>query len=91
MTLLKLKAKIYQYTGIYLAQKEEDEYLRSEEAVSLLENNEYPGLVIGLWQAKHGFTRFYCGEFSSKYKSFHRNVWIFLKTFYRQLKHDLNK
>jgi hypothetical protein len=89
MTLLKLKAKIYQYTGIYLAQKEEDEYLRSEEAISLLENNEYEGLVIGLWQTKHGFVQFYCGDFKSKYNSLYKNVWIFIKVFYKQLKHDL--
>lgn len=69
MRYLKLKAKIYYYTGIYLAHKEENEYLQSKEfwkgMAKLMsgkdEDFQNPrnaqGLLIGLWQAKHGLCR----------------------------------
>jgi hypothetical protein len=71
MTLIKVKAKIYYYTGIYLAYKEESEYLQSKEfwksMEKLLKSKDADfkkpvnaqGLLIGLWQAKHGFYRPY--------------------------------
>ena len=69
MRYLKLKAKIYWYTGIYLAHKEENEYLQSKEfwkGMAKLMNGKdsdfqnprnAQGLLIGLWQAKHGLCR----------------------------------
>lgn len=65
---LKIKAFIYRYTGIYLAYKEELQYITSKEAwaeykrmskrkkLDLKERN-LQGLLIGLWQAEHGFSR----------------------------------
>jgi hypothetical protein len=50
--MLKFKAKIYQYTGIYLAQKEEDSYM-------LQFANQYGSIDykirLGSWQADNGF------------------------------------
>lgn len=69
MTILQLKAKIYYHTGIYLAHKEENDYLQSKEFwksfAKLLngkdEDFQNPrnaqGLLIGLWQAKNGLCR----------------------------------
>lgn len=69
MTLLKFKALVYWYTGIYLARKEENEYLQSKEfwksLAKLLNGKDKDfqnprnaqGLLLGLWQAKHGFAR----------------------------------
>lgn len=66
MTILKLKAIFYRYTGIYLAHKEELEYITSDEGWSefckLLDDKEMSpknaqGLLIGLWQAELGFDR----------------------------------
>ena len=51
MTLLKIKAKIYQYTGIYLAKKEEDKHVESV-------GGDKFGLKRGIWQCNHGFTRY---------------------------------
>lgn len=64
--MLKTKAFIYRNTGIYLAHKEENEYVDSmaywREFSRLLadpENFMTPrtihGVLIGLWQARHGF------------------------------------
>lgn len=67
--MLKIKAKIYYYTGIYLAHKEENDYLQSKEfwkgMAKLMSGNDKDfqnprnaqGLLIGLWQAKHGLCR----------------------------------
>ena len=67
--VLKIKALIYYYTGIYLAHKEENEYLQSKEfwkSFAKLMNGKdkdfrnpqnAQGLLIGLWQAKHGLCR----------------------------------
>jgi hypothetical protein len=68
MTILKIKAFIYQRTGIYLANKEELEYVTSKEfwkhfkKIVLHKKNDLnmetvQGLLIGLWQSKHGFYR----------------------------------
>lgn len=67
---LKLKAKIYRYTGIYLAHKEENAYLDSIEFWESFQRmiahpkhdmclRNTAGLLIGIWQADHGFTRPY--------------------------------
>lgn len=60
---LKLKAVIYRYTNIYLAKKEETEYLNSRHAENrIIELSSVIGsyemtreIIIGLWQAEHGF------------------------------------
>lgn len=68
MLNLKLKAKIYQYTTIYLATQEEKAYLRSDEAktyinklVSNPENemdeDDARGVTVGMWQGHYGFYR----------------------------------
>jgi hypothetical protein len=65
---IKLKAKLYQVFGIYLASKEELEYIKSKEfwksfrkILGSKKNDMSPqdiqGLLIGCWQAKHGFYR----------------------------------
>lgn len=65
---LKLKSLFYRYTGVYLADKEEAEYIRSGEAQQYIhtlashpENEltieEATDLTIGMWQADEGFHR----------------------------------
>jgi len=66
---LKLKAKIYQYTGLYLAEAEERAHLELPTTKLQIfkihgsETWEEPSLddskniAIGLWQMKHGFHR----------------------------------
>jgi hypothetical protein len=73
---LKLKAFIYRFSNIfglhiYLAEKEEVQYLASLRDSSSFEL----GMHIGLWQAKHGFTTVYVGRKS------------FLKGIYAKIKH----
>lgn len=66
--LLKLKSLVYKYTGIYLAHREENKMLTSDETwkqmvkIASYKSNDMSlkttqGLMIGLWQAKHGFAR----------------------------------
>jgi hypothetical protein len=65
---MKLKAWIYQKTGIYLTHKEQLEYITSKvfwkqfmRIARRKDNDRTPiqiqGLLIGLWQCKHGFYR----------------------------------
>lgn len=65
---LKLKSLIYKYTGLYLADKEELEYITSRECwkklMKIAKNKKndmslenIQGLLIGMWQAEHGFAR----------------------------------
>jgi len=82
--ILKIKAKIYQYTGIYLAQKEEDAHIASIQQIEEFEgmsSENTEGLMRGLWQAEHGFySRFLIDK----------NLIIrFIKRFYYQLTKDL--
>ena len=66
MTLLKIKSIIYRYTNVYLAYREENEYLTSKdfwvrhiEIMNDKDNDLDPmdaqGLLIGIWQANHNF------------------------------------
>ena len=64
--ILKLKAFIYRHTGIYLAHKEQLAYMESQEYYdelnrisrrNMLRLYVASGILIGSWQAKHGFTR----------------------------------
>lgn len=68
MSILKLKGIIYQKTGIYLASKEELEYIKSDEfwksfmkmithKANDMSGSNIQGLLIGLWQTKYGFYR----------------------------------
>jgi hypothetical protein len=68
MTILKLKSIIYRYLGIFLADREELEYVDSEiywkqfmKIIKKKSNDMSPrdihGLLIGSWQAHHGFAR----------------------------------
>ena len=70
MILLKLKSLIYRQTGIYLAHREELEYITSKECwqqfAKMYRNGDgsllprgIQGLLIGLWQVDHGFHRPY--------------------------------
>ena len=57
LRILKVKAFIYRFSDIfgfrlYLAEKEENEYIKSLGDIDDFEKD----LNIGLWQAKHGFT-----------------------------------
>lgn len=75
MTLLKIKAKIYQYTGIYLAEKEEQDFMAGHI------NSNMPDLMRGMWQASNGFY-----THMSDYRVF-KNVPenIFVRIYYRVL------
>lgn len=63
--MLKYKALFYRYTGIYLAEKEENAYMRSKAGLRdinqwarALENQENArSIALGTWQCDNGFTR----------------------------------
>lgn len=67
--ILKIKGYIYCYTGIYLAKKEELEYVTSKEfwkqfdkfyskrKKHKLSSETIQSILIGLWQAKYKFYR----------------------------------
>jgi hypothetical protein len=67
--ILKLKSLFYKYTGIFLAHKEENEYIDSPEYwkqfAKYLNNSKLEdmsprnvhGLMVGIWQCEHGFAR----------------------------------
>jgi hypothetical protein len=80
---LKLKAKIYQYTGIYLAQKEEQEYINS---LSETRKEHFSGLMVGLWQAKNGF---YNQSYRYRSNTFLGKIVTRIVVIYKQLKQDL--
>ena len=78
--ILKFKAFIYQRTGIYLAHKEENEYITSKEfwkqfkrIITKKSNDmmarDIQGLLIGLWQVKHGLCRPWCRTWKERLKT----------------------
>lgn len=100
--LLKLKAKIYQYTGIYLVKKEESEYMASEQAKldmkELLAGTGYSkilgkGLTVALWQGKNGFASIHTGIWVPSHKPWYKIAYYAtlnrIKTIYLQLKMDI--
>jgi hypothetical protein len=103
MTLLKIKAIIYRYTGIYLAETEENVYIQSKEfwkewseRMAHPENDMRPrdiqGLMIGMWQARYGFVRHMSRLYFRSYK--YRRFWNFLawfEVFFTSLKWDLKR
>lgn len=66
---IKFKAYFYRLTGVYLAYKEEKYFMRSDafwkgfhdiaENEKDMNYRDIYGLLIGMWQAKHGFTKPY--------------------------------
>lgn len=79
--ILKLKAFIYQRTGLYLANKEELDYIISKEfwkaftrIITKKKNDMRPedvqGLLIGMWQVKHGLYRPWCRTWKDKIRVF---------------------
>jgi hypothetical protein len=96
-TILKIKAAIYRYTGIYFAHKEEIEYLTSKKFWNRysklaksnkdLNSQTVQGILIGMWQVKHGFYRPYSKlNFSKK---FHIRIASYLHESYKAIKFDL--
>lgn len=98
--MIKLKALIYRYTGVYLAHKEENEYLTSKEywksLIKLLKSKDKDlrkpmnaqDLLIGIWQSDHGFHR------PMSFISFKEPQWLFrpiawFVDFYTVLKWDI--
>jgi hypothetical protein len=95
--VLKVKSVIYKYFGIYLAHREENEYLSSKEYwdkfinVTVDPDNDMSprnvhGLLVGSWQADHGFSRMvsflrFGGPF--------RKVLAWFVDFYMNVKWDL--
>jgi hypothetical protein len=80
MTVLSVKAWFYRVTGIFLAYKEMYEFIDSERYWAEWQSAYSPntslrdihGLIIGSWQAKHGFARpmsnFYRWKQSRRFK-----------------------
>lgn len=71
MNVLKLKAKLYQYTGIYLARKELNKYIESsdfsdevrrmtsyDDGGPVFSEDDCKSLLIGSWEAHYGFHTF---------------------------------
>jgi hypothetical protein len=101
MTLLKIKSIIYKYTGIYLAETEENIYLQSEEFWEEFNQNKkhyrkslgsrnLQGLMIGMWQSHHGFVRPFSFLMCRKPKFF----WTFVAwfdTLFKTLRWDFER
>lgn len=100
--LLKLKAKLYQYTGIYLGRKEEKEYMATADAIKqveeLIDVGGYSGplahgVITATWQAKVGFTNIHTGIWVPSYGKWYRRLYYRVlnrvKTIYLQFKEDL--
>lgn len=89
--MLKIKAAIYRYFGIYLANNEEALYLKSHEVQKLiaeflkenLDSKDAIDLAVGLWQANNGFHRPW-SSLPSGYPKFIR----YLHECYLACKHD---
>jgi hypothetical protein len=103
MNLLKLKAKIYKYFGIYLAHKEELEHITNTKTMKNIQDRydfnqkmeeRFPlelfvSLEIGSWQGANGLTRRYVRNFPSAYKAWYKNLWINLKTSWINILDDM--
>lgn len=94
MNLLKLKAKVYQYTAIFLAQRELNLYTNSEifndevrrmisynDGLPVYDTEETKNLLISSWEAHYGFYR---------RMSKHRGIVGWFHVLYLQLKDDLS-
>lgn len=97
--ILKIKSHIYRYTGVYLAYKEEAEFLTSDEFwdqfgkdLKYAEKNSFnlqtvQGIILGMWQSKNNFVRV-CNPFSLKTGIFNA-VLSFFYGFYLTLEWDI--
>lgn len=95
-----MKAKIYQYFGLYLAKKEECEYIQSEEFWKKFKEitsdpecdmsfRDVQGLLIGLWQADLGYCRA-ISRYSLRRSKF-LNIVAWFDSFFMNVKRDLLK
>lgn len=66
--LISMKARVYRYTGIYLAEKDEERYVKSQQYWNDYKNikitykrmytpNEYKELLLNAWNFDNGFIR----------------------------------
>lgn len=100
--MLKFKSVVYRYTGVFLAYKEQCDYVESEEFwdefKKFTEANQddecisdprvASGILIGCWQAEHGFCRgIWFKSFRSQNPFYLLVGWIVL--FYRALAWDV--
>lgn len=87
---LKLKILIYRYFGLYLATREELDYITSrdfwkewakmdEHTDNDMTPRDIQGLLIGMWQAKYGFAR-PMSRFWGKKQRWNNVLWPFWKT-----------
>ena len=78
---MSIKAFIYQRTGIYLAHKEENDYITSKvfwkefmriagKKTNDMRPRDIQGLLIGMWQCEQGFARPRCTTWKEKVKVF---------------------
>lgn len=96
--VLAFKAKIYQYTGIYLAYREECEHVLSKECWDFicsdidadLGSEDKQKLSIGLWQVRHGLHRPLWIP-SLMHKNIFYQIVGFIVCFYRVAKYDIKK
>ncbi len=100
--MLKLKSLIYRYLGIYLAYPEQAEYMESEEFwtqfMEFMAHNhrEYTptdaqDLLIGLWQAKHEFSRPMCPSLVGRRPKAFWSVIEWIWCLYTTLKRDIER
>ena len=97
--ILKLKALIYRYTGMYLAHKEENDVIWSY--LDKLKGKKYDefalSLELGMWQAKMGLTTIHCpytwGCIGLRYSKFKFLYYVVkhIELFCRQLSYDLER
>jgi hypothetical protein len=95
---LKFKSAVYRYTGIFLAQKEEDAYIKSDLGKQEIEEIEsYPdedGILDGesfaraMWQARNGFYKYITSFWLKEPQWFYAPINVIL-VFFITLKHDL--
>ena len=87
--MIEIKAKIYRLTGIYLLEKEEAEYVSSQEFQKEFEEKKVvlgefmsdeniKSLMIGMWQSKHRICRRMHDSYLSDNKLYRIYGWIYL-------------
>lgn len=91
--LIKLKARLYRYTGVYIAEKDEKKYLLSQnywkdykqirsEYKKLYTPDEYKEILLNAWNYNNGFVRPL-----TKYEKFDENTVSF--SIITKIKHHL--
>lgn len=96
---MNLKPFIYRYFGIYLASKEELEYVKSREIWQLIDSKDLAGedelssrdrqgLAIGLWQADQGYGRMFVAADFKRPRWFWKPLaWV--QTLFLQIYYDI--